>query len=165
MAETSLRGNPVHTVGELPRVGTPAPSFKLAKTDLTDLTNDDLAGKRVVLNIFHSLDTGVCAASVRRFNELASSLSNTAVVCVSADLPFAQGRFCGAEGLENVISASTFRSDFGTAYGVQLADSKIAGLMARSVVVLDEHGTVVYSQLCPELSEEPNYEAAIAALA
>ena len=164
MAETKLRGNPVHTVGELPKVGTPAPSFTLAKTDLTDLTNGELAGQRVVLNIFHSLDTGTCAASVRRFNELASGLDNTSVVCVSADLPFALGRFCGAEGLDKVIPASTFRSDFGTAYGVQLADSKIAGLMARSVVVFDEHGTVTYSKLCPELSEEPDYDAAIAAL-
>ncbi len=164
MAETKFKGNPVHTVGELPRVGTPAPSFTLTKTDLTDLTNADLDGSRVVLNIFHSLDTATCAASVRRFNELASNLDNTTVVCVSADLPFALSRFCGAEGLDKVVPASTFRSDFGTAYGVQMADGKLTGLMARSVVVLDEHGTVTYSKLGDELSEEPDYDSAIAAL-
>lgn len=165
MAETKFKGNPVHTVGELPKVGTPAPSFKLTKTDLTDLTNADLAGQRVVLNIFHSLDTATCATSVRRFNEIASSLANTTVVCVSADLPFALNRFCGAEGLDKVLPASTFRSDFGTAYGVQMLDGKLAGLMARSVVVFDEHGTVMYSKLGDELSEEPDYDSAIAALA
>ncbi len=165
MAETALRGNPVNTVGDLPKVGSPAPSFTLTKTDLTDLTNGDLSGQRVVLNIFPSLDTATCATSVRKFNELASGLANTTVVCASADLPFALNRFCGAEGLTNVVPASTFRSDFGMAYGVQLADSKMAGLMARSVVILDEHGTVVYSHLSPEISEEPDYDAAMAALA
>lgn len=154
----------MHTVGDLPRVGDQAPSFTLTKPDLSDLTNADLAGQRVVLNIFHSVDTGVCAASMRRFNELAADMTNTKVVCVSADLPFAMGRMCGAEGLENVVPASTFRSDFGTAYGVQVADGKIAGLMARSIIVLDENGIVTHSQLCPELSEEPDYDSAIAAL-
>ena len=164
MAETALRGNLVHTVGDLPRVGAPAPSFTLTKTDLGDLTNGDLTGQRVVLNIFPSLDTAVCATSVRRFNELASGLENTTVVCASADLPFALNRFCGAEGLTNVVPASTFRSDFGTAYGVQLADSKMAGLMARSVVIFDEHGTVIYSHISPEISQEPDYDSAMAAL-
>jgi thiol peroxidase len=165
MAQTSLGGNPVNTVGELPSVGAPSPSFTLTKGDLTDLTPADLEGKRVVLNIFPSLDTAVCATSVRKFNELAAGLDNTVVVCVSADLPFAMGRFCAAEGIANVVPASTFRSDFGDAYGVKMADGKLAGLMARSVVVLDEHGTVIHSQLVPAISEEPDYDAAVAALA
>ena len=131
MATTALGGNPVHTVGDLPSVGAPSPSFTLTKGDLSDVTPGDLDGKRVVLNIFPSIDTPTCATSVRRFNEIASSLDNTVVLCVSADLPFAQGRFCGAEGLSNVVSASSFRSDFGTTYGVLLADGKLAGLRRR----------------------------------
>jgi thiol peroxidase len=165
MAQTALGGNPVNTVGDLPSVGAPAPSFTLTQANLSDLTPADLAGQRVVLNIFPSVDTAVCATSVRKFNELASSLDNTTVVCVSADLPFAQGRFCGAEGLTNVTTASTFRSSFGGDYGVTLADGKLAGLLARSVIVLDEKGTVVHSQLVPEIAQEPDYDAAIAALA
>ena len=164
MAETKLGGNPVHTVGELPSVGSPAPSFSLTKGDLTQVGIEDYSGKRVVLNIFPSIDTPTCAASVRRFNELASSLDNTVVLNVSADLPFAQGRFCGSEGLSNVENASTFRSDFGQAYGVTLADGRLAGLMARSVVVVDENGTVTYTELVPEIAQEPDYDAAIAAL-
>ena len=164
MATTALGGNPVHTVGDLPSVGAPSPSFTLTKGDLSDVTPTDLEGKRVVLNIFPSIDTPTCATSVRKFNEIASSLDNTVVLCVSADLPFAQGRFCGAEGLSNVVTASTFRSDFGTAYGLTLADGRLAGLLARSVVVLDEHGTVVHSQLVPEIAQEPDYDAAIASL-
>ena len=156
MAQTALGGNPVQTVGDLPSVGATTPSFTLTKGDLSDLTPADLEGKRV---------TPTCATSVRRFNEIASGLDNTVVVCVAADLPFAMGRFCGAEGLSNVVTASTFRSDFGDAYGVKLADGKLAGLMARSVVVLDEHGTVIHSQLVPEIAQEPDYDAAIAALA
>jgi len=164
MAETKLGGNPVHTVGELPSVGSPAPSFSLTKGDLSQVGIEDYAGQRVVLNIFPSIDTPTCAASVRRFNELASSLDNTVVLNVSADLPFAQGRFCGAEGLANVENASTFRSDFGQAYGVTLADGRLAGLMARSVVVVDENGTVTHTQLVPEIAQEPDYDSAIAAL-
>jgi thiol peroxidase len=164
MATTALGGNPVHTVGDLPSVGAPSPSFTLTKGDLSDVTPTDLEGKRVVLNIFPSVDTPTCATSVRKFNEIASSLDNTVVLCVSADLPFAQGRFCGAEGLSNVVTASTFRSDFGTAYGLTLADGRLAGLLARAVVVLDEHGTVVHSQLVPEIAQEPDYDAAIASL-
>ena len=164
MAQTSLGGNPVNLVGDLPAVGSSTPSFTLTKADLSDITPADLAGQRVVLNIFPSLDTKTCAMSVRKFNELASSLDNTTVLCISADLPFAQGRFCGAEGLTNVVTASTFRSDFGSTYGVQLADSKMAGLMARSVVVLDEGGTVLYTQLVPSIGDEPDYDAAVAAL-
>lgn len=164
MATTALGGNPVHTVGELPSVGAPAPSISLVKKDLSELSGDELSGRRVVLNIFPSIDTAVCASSVRRFNELAAGLDNTTVVCVSADLPFAQNRFCGAEGIENVVTASSFRGDFGEAYGVTMADGKLAGLLARAVVVLDEHGTVVHTQLVPEIAQEPDYDAAVAAL-
>jgi thiol peroxidase len=164
MAETALGGNPVHTVGDLPTVGAPSPSFTLTKGDLSEVGAADYAGQRVILNIFPSVDTPTCATSVRKFNEYASGLDNTVVLCVSADLPFAQGRFCGAEGLSNVVTASSFRSDFGDAYGVELADGKLAGLLARAVVVLDESGTVVHSQLVPEIAQEPDYDAALASL-
>jgi thiol peroxidase len=163
MAQTALGGNPVNTVGDLPAVGS-SPSFTLTKGDLSDVTPADYAGHRVILNIFPSIDTPTCAQSTRTFNERASSLDNTTVVCVSADLPFALGRFCGAEGLTNVQVASTFRSDFGNDFGVKLADGKLAGLLARAVVVLDESGTVTYTELVPEIAQEPNYDAAIAAL-
>jgi thiol peroxidase len=164
MAQTALGGNPVNTTGDLPQVGAPAPDFTLTGGDLSDVTKESLAGKKVVLNIFPSIDTPTCATSVRRFNEAAADLENTTVVCVAADLPFAMGRFCGAEGIANVSVASTFRSDFGDAFGVKLADGKLAGLMARAVVVLDESGTVIHSQLVPEIAQEPDYEAAIASL-
>ena len=164
MAETALGGNPVHTVGDLPTVGAPSPSFTLTKGDLSEVGAADYAGQRVILNIFPSIDTPTCATSVRKFNEYASGLDNTVVLCVSADLPFAQGRFCGAEGLSNVVTASSFRSDFGDAYGVELADGKLAGLLARAVVVLDEAGNVVHSQLVPEIAQEPDYDAALASL-
>jgi thiol peroxidase len=164
MAQTALGGNPVNTTGDLPQVGAPAPDFTLTGGDLSDVTKESLAGKKVVLNIFPSIDTPTCATSVRRFNEAAADLENTTVVCVAADLPFAMGRFCGAEGIANVSVASTFRSDFGDAFGVKLADGKLAGLMARAVVVLDESGTVIHSQLVPEIAQEPDYDAAIASL-
>lgn len=165
MSTISLGGNPAHTSGELPAVGADAPQFTLVKGDLSTLSNSDLAGKKVVLNIFPSVDTAVCATSVRKFNAAASSLENTVVVCVSADLPFAQGRFCGAEGLTNVVTASVFRSPaFGADYGVTLTDTKLQGLLARAVVVLDEAGKVVHSELVAEIATEPNYDAAIAAL-
>lgn len=163
MATTAFKGSPVHTVGDLPAPGSAAP-------ELHDLTGSDLGqvvrpdGRRVVLNIFPSVDTGVCATSVRKFNELAAGLDNTSVICVSKDLPFALGRFCGAEGIENVTAASAFRSDFGTDYGVTMTDGPLAGLLARSVVVLDETGTVIHSQLVPEITTEPDYDAAVAAL-
>ena len=163
MAQTALGGNPVNTVGDLPAVGS-SPSFTLTKGDLSDVTPADYAGQRVILNIFPSIDTPTCAQSTRTFNERASSLDNTTVVCVSADLPFALGRFCGAEGLSDVQVASTFRSDFGNDFGVKLADGKLAGLLARAVVVLDESGTVTYTELVSEIAQEPNYDAAIAAL-
>jgi len=165
MAEFKLKGNPFNTVGELPAVGSAAPAFSLTKIDLSELTLADLQGKRVVLNIFPSIDTDVCAASVRHFNEAASGLDNTVVVCASADLPFAHKRFCGAEGLDDVVSVSDFRSgDFGRAYGVRIADGPLAGLTARSVVILDESGQVKYTQLVPETTEEPDYDAALAQL-
>ena len=163
MAQTSLRGTPVNLGGDLPAVGSPTPSFTLTKADLSDITAADLAGQRVVLNIFPSIDTPTCAASVRQFNERASSLDNTTVMNVSADLPFAQARFCAAEGLGNVTNASTFRGGFGS-YGAVMTDGRLAGLLARAVVVLDADGTVLHSQLVPEIAQEPDYDAAIAAL-
>lgn len=165
MASITFRGTPVKTVGDLPAVGSPAPAFDLVGADLSPVTSADLAGRRVVLNIFPSVDTGVCATSVRQFNALAADLDNTTVVCVSADLPFAAGRFCGAEGLDNVVTASTFRSNFGTDYGVTMADGPVAGLLSRSIVVIDEEGKVIYNQQVPEIAEEPNYDAVVAVLA
>jgi thiol peroxidase len=164
MAQTALGDNTVNTVGDLPSVGSTTPPFTVTKSDMSELTQADLLGQRVVINIFPSLDTKTCAMSVRKFNELAAGLDNTTVLCVSADLPFAQARFCGAEGLTNVTTGSTFRSDFGTAYGVKMADGRLAGLMARSVVVLDENGTVIHSQLVPAIGQEPDYDAAVASL-
>ena len=164
MATTSLRGNTVTTVGDLPAVGSTAPSYTLAGADLSDVSSEDFAGHRVVLNIFPSVDTGVCAASVRRFNELAAGLEDTTVVCVSADLPFALKRFCGAEGIERVVAASSFRSGFGTDYGVTMIDGAMRGLLARSVVVLDSEGTVVHTEVVPDIGQEPDYDAAVAAL-
>ncbi len=165
MASITLKGNPVKTIGELPAIGSDAPAFSAVKTDLSELTLADLAGKKVVLNIFPSIDTGVCAASTHRFNKEAGALENTAVVCVSADLPFALGRFCGAEGLEDVVTVSAFRSpEFGSSYGVTIADGPLAGLLSRAVVVIDASGKVVYTEQVPEITQEPNYEAALAVL-
>lgn len=164
MAITAFRGTPVQTVGELPAVGETAPDFTFTGIDLGEVSSSELRGKRVVLNIFPSVDTGVCAASVRRFNELAAGLDDTAVICASADLPFALGRFCGAEGIENVVPASAFRSDFGIKYGLTQADGPLRGLLARAVVVLDENGVVLHHQVVPEIATEPDYDAALAAL-
>lgn len=164
MAEIMLRGTPVHSVGELPAVGTAAPPYTLTGTDLADIAPARFAGRRVVLNIFPSVDTGVCAMSVRTFNQRAATLEDTAVVCVSKDLPFALGRFCGAEGISNVTVASAFRSDFGDTYGVTLVDGPMRGLLARAVVVLDTDGNVVYTEQVPQIGQEPDYDAAIAAL-
>ena len=165
MATTAFKQNPVRTSGELPAAGTSGPSFTLVGTDLSELTSEAFSGRRVVLNIFPSVDTGVCAASVRRFNEIAAGLENTAVVCVSKDLPFALGRFCGAEGIENVVAASAFRSSFGEDFGLTQSEGPLQGLLARAVVVLDADGTVLHSQLVPEITTEPDYDAAVAALA
>lgn len=165
MTSITLHGNPVSTVGELPGVGTTAPAFDLVGADLGPVTSADLAGRRLVLNIFPSVDTGVCATSVRVFNKRASTLENTTVICVSADLPFTAARFCGAEGLEDVVTASSFRSSFGQDYGVTIADGPMAGLLSRAVVVVDADGTILYTEQVPEIAQEPDYEAAVAALA
>lgn len=165
MASITLGGNPIHTSGELPKVGSQAPDFKLVKNDLSIATLADFKGSKLVLNIFPSIDTGTCATSVRKFNQTASQLENTKVLCVSRDLPFAQKRFCGAEGLENVINLSDFKSgSFGKDYGLQITDGVLAGLHSRVVLVVDENGTVTYTQQVPEIADEPNYDAAIAAL-
>ena len=164
MATTALGGVPAHTVGELPAVGSPAPAYTLADGALAPVTNADTAGRRTVLNIFPSVGTGVCAAAMRKFNELAAGLDNATVLCVSNDLPFALAGFCAAEGLDNVQVASAFRSDFGITYGMLVTDGKFEGLLARSVVIVDENGTVSYTQLVPEISEEPDYDAVLAAL-
>lgn len=163
MTSTAFGGTPVALVGDLPAVGTVAPEFSLAAADLSTLERAD--GRRTVLNIFPSVDTGVCAASVRKFNELAAGLDETDVVNVSVDLPFALSRFCGAEGIENAKVGSAFRSSFGTDYGVTLAEGAFSGLLARSVVVLDRDGSVLHSQLVPEIGQEPDYDAAVASLA
>ncbi len=165
MAQITLKGNAINTVGDLPKNGAKAADFKLVKTDLSEAGLSDFKGKKVILNIFPSVDTGTCATSVRKFNEKASSLDNTVVLCISADLPFAQGRFCGAEGIENVEMLSTFRNDsFAKDYGVLIVDGPLKGVNARSIVVVGEDGNVKYSELVPETVDEPNYDAAIAAL-
>ncbi|HEV2636231.1 MAG TPA: thiol peroxidase [Actinocrinis sp.] len=165
MSTVTLRGNAVTVGGEFPTPGTPAPDFTLVAKDLSDVSLAAFAGKRKVLNIFPSVDTPTCAASVRQFNELASGLENTVVLCVSADLPFAQARFCGAEGLENVVTLSTLRTPgFRSSYGVSVEDGPLAGLAARAVVIVDENDVVTYSQLVPEISEEPDYDSAVSAL-
>ena len=165
MARTALHGDPVNTSGDLPSVGAAAPAFTLTTKDLGDISSESLAGGRVVLNIFPSVDTGTCAASVRAFNERAAGLDDTTIVCVSADLPFAAGRFCAAEGIENVTTGSVFRNrEFLDDYGVGIVDGPLEGLCARAVVVIDADGTVLYSDLVPEIVDEPDYDAAIAAL-
>lgn len=162
MAEITLGGKPVHTVGELPAVGTAAPSFSLTDPDLGALSSDEYQGKVLVLNIFPSVDTPVCANSVRKFNERAAA-GGTSVLCVSKDLPFALARFCGAEGIDNVKSASAFRGGFGEDYGITLTDGRMAGLLGRAVVVIGADGTVTYTELVPEIAAEPDYDAALAA--
>jgi len=165
MAQITHRGNPVNVTGELPATGTQAPAFVLVGKGLADVALQDLTGKRKILNIFPSVDTPTCATSVRKFNQQASTLANTTVLCISADLPFAQERFCGAEGLENVSNLSTFRApDFASSYGVAVADGALKGLTARAVVVLDENDKVLHSELVAEIGQEPNYEAALAVL-
>lgn len=165
MAQVTLKGNPFNTVGELPAVGTQAPDFELVKMDLSVARLADYQGSKLVLNIFPSIDTPTCATSVRKFNESAAALKGVNVICVSADLPFAAARFCGAEGIDNVDTGSSFRSNFGADYGLTFADGPLAGLLSRSVVVLDEAGKVIYSEQVAETADEPNYEAALAVLA
>lgn len=162
MAIITLKGMEIHTSGSLPAVGSLAPDFLLTRGNLQDVSRSDFAGKRVILNIFPSLDTAVCAMSVRRFNAEASKLHNTVVLCISKDLPFAQARFCGAEGLDDVITLSMMRNAaFGEDYGVTITDGPMAGLLARAVVILDENGNVTYTELVPEIAQEPDYEAAL----
>ncbi|CAZ98747.1 thiol peroxidase [Zobellia galactanivorans] len=166
MATVTLKGNEIHTLGNLPATGSKAPVFTLAKNDLSSASLSDFAGKKVVLNIFPSVDTGTCAQSVRQFNQEAAELENTVVLCISKDLPFAQARFCGAEGIDNVIMLSDFRDgSFGQAYGLTFSDGPLAPLHSRSVVVIDESGKVIYTEQVGETVDEPNYKAALEALA
>ncbi|MBA55088.1 MAG: lipid hydroperoxide peroxidase [Pseudomonadales bacterium] len=164
MATVTLQGNPFETVGELPEVGSQAPAYTLVQGDLSELTSESLAGKRVILNIFPSIDTPTCATSVRTFNQKAAALDNTVVICVAADLPFAMSRFCGAEGIANVKIGSTFRSTFGNDYGVNFSTGPLAGLLSRAVVVIDANGKVLHTEQVGEIADEPNYEAALAVL-
>lgn len=165
MATVTLKGNPIQTIGALPNSSTKAPGFTLVGGNLADITLADYAGKRVILNIFPSVDTPTCATSVRHFNQDASKLENTVVLCVSRDLPFAQGRFCGAEGIANVVMASDFRDgQFGKDYGVLFTDGPLKGLLSRSIVIINEEGTVIYTEQVAETADEPNYAKAIEAL-
>lgn len=166
MATVTLKGNPVSVGGNLPQKGQTAPDFKLADKARTETTLANFSGKRKVLNIFPSIDTPTCATSVRTFNKNAAALNNTVVINISADLPFAQSRFCAAEGIENVVNLSTFRNTagFGESYGVMIKDSSLAGLLARAVVVLDENNKVLHNELVSEIANEPNYDAALAVL-
>lgn len=163
MAQITLKGNPINTVGELPAVGSTAPAFTLTGTDLGTVGSDQFSGKPLLLNIFPSVDTPVCATSVRTFNERAAA-GGVAVLNVSNDLPFAQKRFCGAEGIENVTTGSGFRDSFGADYGITIADGPMAGLLGRAIVVINADGTVAYTELVPEIAQEPDYDAALAAL-
>jgi len=165
MAKITLKGNLINTSGNLPLKGNKAPDFKLVKSDLGNLSLSELKGKKLILNIFPSLDTSVCATSVRKFNQLAAGKINATVLAISKDLPFAHGRFCTTEGITNVTTLSGFRdSAFGKSYGVDIIDGPMAGLYARSIVVVDENGKVIYTQLVPEITQEPDYDAALAAL-
>ena len=162
MSKITFKGSPVNTSGELPKVGVSAPEFTLVKADLSEEKLSNLKGKYVILNIFPSIDTGTCATSVRKFNKDAGSKENTAVLCISADLPFAAGRFCGAEGIENVTTLSVFRNpEFAKEYGVLMTDGPLKGLLARSVVVINPKGEVIYNELVPEIAQEPDYFSAI----
>lgn len=165
MAEITFKGNPIHTSGNLPTVGEKAPSFALTAGDLSEKTLADFAGKNVVLNIFPSVDTGVCAQSVRTFNKEVSAADNTVVLCISKDLPFALSRFCAAEGLENVVTLSDFKTDeFANAYGVKMVDGPLNGLLSRAVVVINANGEVAYTEQVPEIGQEPDYKDALEAI-
>ena len=164
MATVTLRGNPIHTSGELPAVGSQAPDFTVTGSDLSDVTLDSFAGKNLILNIYPSVDTPTCAASTRAFNQKAAGRDDTVVLCVSQDLPFAFSRFCGAEGIENVKTGSAFRSSFLQDYGVEQVDGPLRGLAARAVVVVDPDGKVKHTELVPDIGQEPDYDSALAAL-
>jgi thiol peroxidase len=164
MATIQFKGQALKTVGDLPKVGQTIPQFHLTKADLSEANNQSFTGKKVIFNIFPSIDTPTCAMSVRKFNEQAAQLKNTVVLCVSADLPFAQKRFCGAEGINNVLTASSFRHpEFGKNFGVTIAEGPLAGLLSRAVIVCDEHGKVLHAEQVAELSQEPNYGEALQA--
>jgi thioredoxin-dependent peroxiredoxin len=164
MTQVTFKGNPLKVAGSLPKAGSTAPDFKLVKADLAPLTLSEFKGKKVILNIFPSIDTSVCATSVRRFNVEATKLANTVVLCISRDLPFAQKRFCAAEGLDNVITGSEFRdSNFSNAYGMRIADGPLEGLFSRAIVVVDEKGIVAYTEQVSEIAQEPDYDKALAA--
>jgi len=165
MATITFQGKPINTLGELPAIGSQAPDFKLTNRKMQDVGLAEFAGKRKVMNIVPSLDTPTCATSTRKFNEKAAHLDNTVVLAISADLPFAQARFCEIEGIKHVIALSTFRSDFARAYGVELLDSILAGLTARAIVIVDENDQVIYTQLVSEIADEPDYTSALAVLA
>jgi thiol peroxidase len=165
MAVVTLKGNPIHTIGQLPAVGTSAPTFDLVGNGLKAVNLAEFKGSKLILNIFPSIDTPTCATSTRKFNEKAGNLNNVKVLCISADLPFAQGRFCAAEGLTNVLTASVFRSpDFGRDYGVLLVDGPLQGLLARAVVLIDENGQIIEQELVPEIAQEPDYDKVLAKL-
>ncbi len=165
MASITLGGNPINTSGELPKVGSKLVDFKLVKSDLSVASLNDFAGKKLVLNIFPSIDTGTCATSVRKFNETAANLDNTTVLCISKDLPFAQKRFCGAEGIENVVNLSDFQQgSFGKTNGLEIVDGPLTGLHSRAIIVADENGTILHTEQVAEIANEPNYEAALAVL-
>lgn len=165
MSQVLLKGNAISTSGELPKVGSAAPDFRLTKSDMGDVSLKDFVGKKILLNIYPSIDTGICATSVRKFNVDAAGISNTVVVGVSRDTPFALGRFCGAEGIDKVVTTSELRDlSFGERYGVRITSGGMAGLLARSVVVIDANGKVAYTELVPEIVSEPNYQAALDAL-
>lgn len=165
MASITLGGNPINTAGELPKVGSKLADFKLVKNDLSVASLSDFSGKKLVLNIFPSIDTGTCATSVRKFNESAAKLENTAVLCISRDLPFAQKRFCGAEGIENVVNLSDFQEgSFGKTNGLEIVDGPLAGLHSRVLIVADVDGTILHTEQVAEIADEPNYEAALAVL-
>lgn len=163
MADITFKGNPIHSIGALPAVGNDAPDFEVTGDDLGEIKLSDFKGQKLVLNIFPSVDTGVCATSVRTFNEKAAGLEGTKVLNISRDLPFALARFCGAEGIDNVVVASDFRTGFGETYGVTMKDGPLKGLLSRSVVVIDADGKVVYNEQVPEIGQEPDYDAALAA--
>jgi len=164
MATVTLQGNPIDTIGELPAVGSVAPAFTLVQADLSEIKLSEFGGKTVILNIFPSIDTPTCATSVREFNQKAAGLDNVVVICVAADLPFALGRFCGAEGIENVKVGSTFRSTFGEDYGVTFSTGPLVGILSRSVVVVGADGVVLHSEQVAETADEPNYAAALSAV-
>lgn len=164
MTTIQLKGNPIHTVGSLPETGSQAADFTLVADDLSEKSLSDFKGKNVILNIFPSVNTGVCAASVREFNKDAAALPNAVVLCISKDLPFAQAQFCGAEGIKNVVMLSDFRTDFGHQYGVQMAEGPLQGLLSRAVVVINPEGKIIYEEQVPEITQEPNYEKALASI-